>query len=193
VFAGVAGSANNQLNIPQGISLDSNSGTLYIVDSINNRVMTSNGTVAGGGIGGGNTRTQLLSPRGVHFDSGSNSLIIANYGGHNVVRWVLGAANWTLLAGSITGMPGSSSTDLNYPTDVTLDSYGNLYVADTYNNRIQFYEPGQSNGTTIAGVTGIIGSNATLLHYPYSMRVDAQLNLYVLDSYNQRVQKFMRL
>jgi hypothetical protein len=155
--------------------------------------MTSLGTVAAGGNGAGNTRTQLLSPQGVYFDSASNSLIIANYGGHNVVRWVLGASNWTLLAGSATGMPGSSSTDLYYPTDVILDPYGNLYVADTYNNRIQFYEPGQSNGTTIAGVTGTIGNSATLLYYPFSMRLDAQLNLYVLDSYNQRVQKFARL
>ncbi|CAF4158732.1 unnamed protein product, partial [Rotaria sp. Silwood2] len=93
--------------------------------------MTSSGTQVAGGIGGANTRTQLLYPRGVHFDSASNSLIIANYGGHNVVRWILGATNWTLLAGRATGMPGSSATDLNYPMDVTLDSYGNLYVADT--------------------------------------------------------------
>jgi sugar lactone lactonase YvrE len=193
VFTGVAGSASNQLNAPMGISLDPTSGTLYIVDSTNNRVMTASGTLAAGGNGGGNTKTQLLNPRGVYFDSTSNSLIIANYGGHNVVRWVLGATNWTLLAGSATGMPGSSSTDLNYPTDVILDSSGNLYVADTYNSRIQFYQPGQSNGTTIVGVTNTIGSTATLLHYPYSMRLDAQLNLYVLDSYNQRVQKFARL
>jgi sugar lactone lactonase YvrE len=176
-----------------GISLDSNSGTLYIVDSTNNRVMTSLGTLAAGGNGGGHTSTQLLSPRGVHFDSASNSLIIANYGAHNVVRWVLGATNWTLLAGSAIGIPGTSSTDLNYPTDVTLDSYGNLYVADTYNSRIQFYQPGQSNDTTIAGITSTLGSTATLLHYPYSMRLDAQLNLYVLDTYNQRVQKFARI
>ena len=75
--------------------------------------------------------------------------------------------------------------------DVTLDSMGNIYVADRDNHRIQLFLAGQSNGTTIAGVTGRPGSNSTSLYKPYSVALDTQLNLYVADTYNDRVQKFI--
>jgi NHL repeat len=87
-------------------------------------------------------------------------------GANNVVRLVVGASSWILVAGSISASSGSTSTRLNYPRDVTLDWMGNVYVADYNNNRIQFFEAGQSNGTTIAGVAAVTGSNASLLKGP---------------------------
>jgi hypothetical protein len=69
---------------------------------------------------------------------------------------------------------------------------GNMYVADGFNYRIQFYYAGQSNGTTIAGITGVTGNNTTTLSTPLSVALDSQLNLYVVDTYNHRVQKFLR-
>jgi len=48
------------------------------------------------------------------------------------------------------------------------------------------------NGTTIAGISGELGDNSTMLYYPVSMILDNQLNLYVTDSYNQRIQQFLR-
>jgi hypothetical protein len=65
---------------------------------------------------------------------------------------------------------------------------GNLYVADRDNHRIQFFLVGQSNGTTIAGITGISGTNSTLLNVPRSLALDNQLNLYVVDTSNHRIQ-----
>ncbi|CAF1069541.1 unnamed protein product [Rotaria sordida] len=61
----------------------------------------SNGTLFAGGNGGGTLYNQLYSPYAVHFDSSSNSLVIANYNAHNIVRWVIGASGWTLIAGYI--------------------------------------------------------------------------------------------
>jgi sugar lactone lactonase YvrE len=148
----------------------------------------STGTTVIGGAGTGST--QLSFPTGLYFDSSSNSLYIANCGANNIVRWVVNASTWILVAGSINGSSGTTATLLNYPRDVTLDSMGNVYVADAYNNRIQFFIAGQSNGTTIAGVTGISGSNSTLLNGPTSLVVDSQFNVYVADSLNNRVQRF---
>ncbi|CAF1067909.1 unnamed protein product [Rotaria sordida] len=190
-----SGSLNNQLDQPYGIVRDSNTGTLYIADTNNNRIMSyasgaSNGTLVAGGNGGGTGSTQLFGPRGIYFDSSSNSVIIANFGAHNIVRWTLGQTYWTLVAG-ITGSFGSSSTQLNSPVGVTLDSMGNVYVADTVNHRIQLFLAGQSNGTTIAGITGLSGSNATLLNTPFSVALDSQRNLYVADMANNRIQQFM--
>ena len=195
MFVGVAGSANNQFSDPLGLALDSSSGTLYISDSGNHRVMrylsgTSSGVLVAGGNGGGTGSTQLYNPRGLYFDSSTNSLLIANNYAHNIVRWVIGANTWTLVAGSSTGILGSTSTLLSYPTDVVLDSLRNIYVSDEGNHRIQLFLAGQSNGTTILGVTGTFGSTAQLFDTPSSLAIDRQFNIYVTDYNNYRVQKF---
>ncbi len=150
------------------------------------------GTLVAGGNGAGNSSTQLNNPRGLYFDSTTNSLIIANPGANNVVRWVIGASSWTLVAGDINGASGSGSNTLNNPWDVTLDPMGNIYVADRYNSRIQFFLAGVTNGTTIAGVSGVSGSSSTKFSQPLSVALDSQLNLYVADAGNDRIQQFIR-
>lgn len=183
--------------MPHGLDYDSSSSTLYIADAYNHRILrcllkNSSCSVAAGGNGQGTTKTKLSSPHAIFYHSSSNSLIIANYGGNNIVRWILGATNWILVAGNENGTSGKDSRRLTGPTDVTLDPMGNLYVADRGNHRIQFFFNGQLNGTTIAGLTGKIGSNATMLSYPNSIALDNQLNLYVVDHYNHRIQRFLR-
>lgn len=101
-----------------------------------------------------------------------------------------GASSWTLLAGSATGVGGSTSTLLNYPHNAVADSSGNLYVADTSNHRIQLFLAGQSNATTIAGVTNSPGCTTTQLYEPYYILLNSQGSLYVGDTNNNRVQKF---
>ena len=126
------------------------------------------------------------------FDSSSSSFLIANYGAHTIVRWVLGATSWTLIAG-VPGSPGSTSEMLNSPLSVTLDYMQNMYVADSNNHRIQLFLAGQSNASTIAGVTGSAGNASNKFNLPYWAILDDQLNLFVSDTYNHRVQRFQRL
>ncbi len=152
----------------------------------------NNGTLVLGGTGGGTNNNQLSYPVGLHFDSVSNSLLIANFGANNIVRYVLGASSFIVIAGNINGSTGTTSTEFTGPIDVTLDPMGNLYVTDRDNHRIQFFYNGQSDGTTIAGITGLAGDNTTMLYEPWSVRLDHQLNLYVADSMNHRIQKFQR-
>ncbi|CAF4148654.1 unnamed protein product, partial [Adineta steineri] len=192
---GSSGNANNQFSNPNMIERVSSSGTLYITDVVNHRVMqylngSSSGTVVAGGNGFGTNTSQLWFPFGFTLDLSTNSLIIANYAAHNVVRWVIGATSWTLLAGSSSGASGSSSTLLYNPIGVALDQYHNLYVADAANHRIQFFLAGQFSATTIAGISGSSGNSATQLNRPYGILLDSQLNLYVADNYNSRVQKY---
>jgi sugar lactone lactonase YvrE len=196
MISGSSGSANNQFYNPSGLVRISSSGTLYIADTFNHRVMrylsgASSGTVVAGGNGLGSSSSQLNYPYSFAFDSSSSSFLIANYGSHNVVRWVLSASSWTLIAG-VTGSPGSTSRMFNAPLSVTLDPMGNMYVADTNNHRIQFFLAGQSNGSTIAGVTGSAGVSSVQLNTPYWAIVDNELNLFVADTFNHRVQKFQR-
>ncbi|CAF0845901.1 unnamed protein product [Adineta steineri] len=194
-IAGTSGSTNNTLFSPTGIVRDSSTGTLYIADTLNNRIMkylvnATSGTVVAGGNGPGTGITQLYNPIGLTFDSSSNSFLIANHVSNNIVRWVLGASSWTLVIGSPTGLSGSTSALLNQPVGIASDPMRNIYVADSGNHRIQFFVAGQSNGTTIAGVTGSAGISQNQLNSPYWVILDSQLNLYVSDTANNRVQFF---
>ena len=147
-----------------------------------------------GGNGAGAGSTQLFNPYGLIYDSLSNSLLIPNYDIGTIVRWTVGDSQWTLMIGnaSASGGGGSTSMLLNRPVGITMDPMGNLYVADSLNHRIQFFLAGQSTGTTIAGTTGVSGLASNQLNSPYWLIFDSQLNMYVSDTLNNRVQKFMR-
>jgi sugar lactone lactonase YvrE len=197
MFSGSSGSSLSQLNTPHGLALDSSGRTLYISDTNNHRIISYPfGAVAGivvaGGNGQGTLNNQLNEPTGLYFDVSSNSFYVANSDAHNIVRWVVNASTWTLIAGSDNGQIGATSTMLYYPTDVTFDYMGNMYVADNFNNRIQLFLSGQVNGTTIAGITGVSASTTNTLDAPQSVTLDSNLNLYVVDTGNSRVQKVER-
>ena len=77
---------------------------------------------------------------------------------------------------------------------MAVDGQGNVYIADTSNNRVRKVSPGGTI-TTIAG-TGRRGSSgdggpatSARLYYPAGVAVDGQGNVYIADKYNQRVRK----
>ena len=84
------------------------------------------------------------------------------------------------------GTPGSGSGAFLKPYGIAADGVGNVYVADTYNNRIQVFD---TNGTYMKG-WGQKGSGSGSLILPYDVAVDGEGNVYVADTYNHRVQKF---
>ena len=197
LFEGSYGIGLNQLNSPHGLALDASRGILYISDTSNHRIISYSsgatvGIVVAGGNGAGTLSTQLNTPMGLYLDVSSRNLYIANSNSHNIVRWALNSSTWTLMAGNGNGQSGSTPTTLYSPADITFDSMGNLYVADTGNHRIQLFLLGKFNGTTVAGVTSIYTYAANTLSAPQSMALDSNLNLYVVDTGNNRIQKFQR-
>lgn len=191
------GSNFDQVKYPYSLDYDFYSNVLFVGDHDNDRIMkyfrnSTSGILVAGGNGRGTNSNQLYAPHAVFFDSLSDSLLIANTGYHNIVWWKLGDSNWTLAAGNINGTSGSTSTSLYSPTNVKLDPMGNMYVVDRHNHRVQFFLVGEKNGTTIAGINTKPGSNATMFSTPISLVLDNQLNLYVTDERNHRVQKFLR-
>ncbi|MBJ7381775.1 MAG: NHL repeat-containing protein, partial [Acidimicrobiia bacterium] len=84
---------------------------------------------------------------------------------------------------------GSAANQLTYPQDLAVDTSGNTYIADTENNRIQKWAPGETEGTTVAGGNGE-GSAANQLTYPKGVAVDTSGNIYIADTDNQRIQKW---
>ena len=95
IIPGSSGAELNQLNNPFGIARNPRTGVIYIADRDNHRVVSyqsnsSVGTIVAGGNGAGIGRRQLHSPIGLYYDVFTDSLLIVNYGVHNIVRWKLG-------------------------------------------------------------------------------------------------------
>jgi len=212
--AGSCGSYNGD-NIPattaylcsiKGLAVDSD-GNVYVADSYHNRIrqiIAASGiitTVAGGGSGGdGGLATEAsLEPSDVSLDQDGN-LYIADTD-HNSIRQVIAATGIiTTIAG--TGYSGYNGDDipatdaqLYNPCGVAVDHYGNIYIADTWNQRIRQVIATSGIITTIAG-TGYSGYNddnipATdaYLNYPYGVAVGADWKVYVADRDNHRIRK----
>ncbi|CAF3849319.1 unnamed protein product [Rotaria sp. Silwood1] len=109
-------------------------------------------TVAGNGISG-SALNQLNEPWNIFIDPTTDILYIADSLNHRIVKWLPGATSGVVIAG--TGSSGSSSSQLNTPKDVYVDSFGNIYVADTLNQRIQFFPNGNVMGSTVSTGWGV--------------------------------------
>jgi sugar lactone lactonase YvrE len=85
-----------------------------------------------------------------------------------------------------------SATSFYLPGFITLDSGNNLYVADSYNNRILLFPNGGTTATRVYGQTDFttrefLSASASGFNYPSSVAVDSDNNVYVADFYNNRV------
>ncbi|CAF3422568.1 unnamed protein product, partial [Rotaria sp. Silwood2] len=170
--------------------------SIYACDFTRHAVWV-NGTAAAGNQGSGSNSNQLYEPQGFTIDTINNKSVmyVANSHQHTIVQWWPGAPNGTIVAG-INGVQSSSNTTLNFPVAVKTDIYTNLFIVDNNNHRIQLYcrYPSViSSGRTVAGITSISGNSPTLLKYPAGLALDSSMNLYVSDTSNHRIQKFMRL
>jgi hypothetical protein len=86
-------------------------------------------------------------------------------------------------------MAGNSADPFNYPLDVVVDYAYTLYIANDFNNRVQKYLMGATNGSTVAGdPNGVPGSSSNLLHNPACIIVDSNGDLYISDVGNNRIQ-----
>lgn len=104
----------------------------------------------------------------------------------------------TTVAGTSGGYSGdngaATSAELAVPNGVAVDSSGNIYIADTGNNRIRKVD---TNGiiTTVAGdgSVGYSGDNGAAtsaqLNYPTGLAVDSRGNIYIADALNDRIRK----
>ncbi len=172
------------------------SGNIYVADTVNGRIRRiTNGiinTVAGGGTtlgdAGPATSASLGLPVAIAVDS-AGDIFVAEDGfpgpGSNRIRKVSAGVVTTLAGGgSSLGDNGpAAGGQLFRPKAVSVDSEGDLYIADTYNQLVRKV----SNGviTTVAGGGSSTGDNvaatAALLNGPESLAVDANGNLYFAD------------
>ncbi len=204
---------NAQLNTPQGLALDS-SGNLYIADSLNNRIrivspagiintFAGTGTTSNGGGPGvyndGQPATSglLRTPMGVAVDPSGN-VYIADTGDNSIRKVTTDGIINTIVGDSFPGFLGdggnAQSAEVHTPTDVCLDTMGNLYIADSFNAVIREVTTAGVI-STIAGTTavgyagdGALATAAALLA-PISVAVDSTGNVYIVENGDSRIRK----
>jgi hypothetical protein len=107
-------------------------------------------TVAGAVTISGTAANRLNVAYGLALDS-SNTLYIADNNNNRIQKWLSGASSGTTVGGQASGIPGTNLSYLQSPSAVAVDSSSNIYVTDSYNQRVQFWPNGASSGTTTAG------------------------------------------
>jgi trimeric autotransporter adhesin len=201
-FGGDGGPATSALLTAQAVVVDSR-GNVFIADSGNFRIREV--SAATGNIqtvvnlGPGLTPINLVvDGSGNLFISTSNSPDLAG----SVYEWVAASGTLRLFAGNgVTGFSGDTgpavNAELNSPQGLAADRFGNVFIADTGNNRIREVQASTGDIITVAGngVSGFTGDGgaptSAELSQPSAVFVDAIGNVYVADQQNDRIREIV--
>ena len=171
-FTASGGLTQNGISASLTVSFD-NYGNIYITDSNYNRILG-------------------FSANSLYGNNQPNAFV------------VIGQPNFT--TGSSTGSTTQSTLNIHninanqLAGKVAFDSNNNMYVADTFNNRIMIFSYGSGftngmNASIVLGQTSFTtttsGSTSSELDYPAGILIDNVGNLWVMDAGNERVQKFV--
>ncbi len=201
--SGVAGAADGAgaaatLNLPQQVALGVD-GNLLVADSANNKIrkVTPSGTVTSfagsinGYLDGTVDQARFSNPQGVAIAS-DGTVYVADTS-NNRIRKIAGGVVSTLAGDGVAGVLDGPAAGARFsaPYGVAVDTQNNVYVADTANSRIRKIAAGVVTTFSGTGVAGFLdgASYVAKFNSPQGIAVDAQFNVWVGDTANQRVRK----
>jgi hypothetical protein len=209
-FLNSAGDTNAGLNGPNSIRVDPASGKIFVTEYSGSFVsrfpagsLNVNGASAESFFGGLNatnaTQSSLNQPYDAEISSTGN-MYVSDQNNHRVIRFdtvataanfpnaaqVLGQASFT------TNALGTGTQNMAFPTGLALSASGTLWVSDSGNHRVLFFNNAGSKANGAAadgafGTNGQPGSSNTQFLFPDAIDVDIRGNLYVADTGNNRV------
>ncbi|CAF1173760.1 unnamed protein product [Adineta ricciae] len=181
---------------PYGIAVDQY-GNIYISDFYCNAVTkwapnTTAGVVVAGQLNtAGSTSSLLNGPKFIALDEVHSALYVVDYYNYRVQKFLLGVSTVGITVAGGNGY-GIGLNQLKNPSGVCVSSKDHsVYVGDQGNHRVMKWMINATQGSIVAGVTGVAGSTSSLLNTPGDCAFDAeQTFLYVADYGNHRVQRF---
>jgi DNA-binding beta-propeller fold protein YncE len=198
--SGASGSGPDQFDHPYELRAvgDGSTGKLYVADGRNNRIEelnTLDGSFVRSWSGDGHTAFSL--PVGLAIDPTSGNVYVADYNNNRVEEFspsgtFIEAFGWGVATGAsafetctsscLAGLSGSGVGQFKAPIGVAVDATGDVYVADSGNNRIERFGPAPTF-TPGAATSGV-------LNQPYGLAIDGAGNLWVADAGNNRLVKW---
>jgi YD repeat-containing protein len=187
---GAAGTGNGQFSHPDEVNVD-NLGKVWVGDQSNGRIeefsQAGEYLAQFGASGTGAGQFSFGYPIGMTSDK-RGRFWIADAKNNRIQKWTIPdyVPDYTPALNSTFGSLGSGNGQLKHPGDVALDAKGNLWVADSNNNRVEEFSPeGQ-----YLGQFGTSGSGNGQLSRPAAVAIDSKGNFWVADSGNNRVEEF---
>jgi sugar lactone lactonase YvrE len=197
-----------QLSCPSSLVFDA-SGNMFFADVINSKIkrvdamtkkittVVGTGEIGNYGNGVAATTAQLNLPQGLSLDASGNMYIADT--SNNLIRRVDAKTKIiTTIAGTgVAGFNGdnirATKAKFNFPTGITVDAEGNIFIADRFNSIVRRIDPVTLNVTTHAGtasspgyVDNVMATSAKMIG-PAGVTVDAGGNMLIADYDANRV------
>lgn len=209
VYTTSAHSAKATSFTPAALAVDT-FGDLFVVDTANHSVdvdcLTSTATAASSTVNTGvftgsyctanagysfELGTTFVSPTAIALD-GSNQVYVLDSSSSASTNPVTKLFDSTMVASVV--IPNGATvagSALNSPQGITLDGYGNIYIADTGNNRIvQAHQYSANYSQNIVYVPSTMAFGGIELSGPTGLAVSAVGNLYIADTKNNRIVEY---
>jgi sugar lactone lactonase YvrE len=189
------------------IIADTQIGRIRRIDKDSQLIQTIAGLRTAGDVGNNGPAIAAFfsAPNSIAFDKAGNLLIVD--GLRSEVRRILASGGMIEPSSIVERLAGNGefnfsgdngpalNASFNQPSNIAIDSSGNIYIADSANNRVRRIDAGTNIITTFAG-TGRAGfsgdgrrATEAELAFPSSLAFDSKGNLYIGDTDNRRVRR----